>query len=84
MYGDILEKDCPFTGYIADEYCLYPLRKFIERPYDTTFSELLRDCLENWVSSCNDDVEWSNADEQVDDSIIANEYEFDKHGNRWG
>ena len=44
--------------------------------------ELLRNFM-NWIyKRLENDYEWLNSNEQVDESIISNEYEFDIKGNR--
>jgi len=46
--------------------------------------DAIRDCLRSfadWIfKQLEDEYEWANADEQVDESIIANEYEFTENG----
>jgi hypothetical protein len=44
--------------------------------------ELLRDFMRWIYKQLNDEWDYQNADEQVDDNIRANEYEFDEDGNR--
>lgn len=43
--------------------------------------ELFRDCVYSWAFAARRDMERSYSDECVDDSIEANEYEFDAGGN---
>ena len=78
----ILRQDtcCPFTGYYMDEVLLQPLRDFIKKPDSRTYEELLGDCLDEWVKACQTDCAWLNSDENVEDSIRANEYEFLENG----
>lgn len=44
--------------------------------------EASRDAM-RWIYKCLErEYEWLSSDEQVDESIVANEYEFDENGNR--
>ena len=46
-------------------------------------AELLRDYM-NWIyKRLEAEFEWLNSDEQVDETIKANEYEFTEDGHRW-
>ena len=76
------ENDCPFTGYCADEALLGPIRTFLKKPTDKDFVTLLDDCLQAWAKDCQEDCAWILEDEQVDETILANEYEFDATGKR--
>lgn len=73
---------CPFTGYCMDENLLDPIRAFLEKPTDETLEDLLDDCLQAWGKAARDDSAWIIEDEQVDETIVANEYEFDEAGDR--
>lgn len=75
--------DCPFTGYCMDESLLDPLRAFLKKPGLTTFGDMLTDCLDAWGKACRDDCAWQATDENVDESIRANEYEFTEEGERF-
>ena len=44
--------------------------------------QLARDCMDWIYSQLEKEYEWQNADEQVDENIRANEYEFDEEGGR--
>lgn len=72
--------DCPFTGYCFDENLLDDIRAYINKPDGRNYDELLSDCLHNWVSACRDDYAYQLTDESVDESILANEYEFSEDG----
>jgi len=47
---------------------------------DDEFIELAKDCMRWCYRQLEKAYEWQNADEQVDESIVANEYEFLKSG----
>ena len=77
------QPSCVFTGYSMDEDLLDPIRAFMKNPKRwKTLEDLLDDCLQAWGKSARDDCKWMNEDAQVDETIEANEYEFDEEGNR--
>lgn len=80
------EVSCPFTGVCYDENLLDPIRdfifKFTPRQAETTLKELLEDCFSSLQKAIEDEIEYQNEDEQVDESIRANEYEFYENGER--
>lgn len=71
---------CPFTGYCMDETLLDPIREFLVKPGTWCLSDLLEECLDRWVKGCRDDMKWINEDAQVDETILANDYEFTAEG----
>ena len=79
----LVENSCPFTGYCADESLLEPIRAFLKAPNNRqTFGDLLADCLTAWARDARDDCAYQISDECVDESILANEYEFTADGGR--
>lgn len=81
--GKLTGGDCPFTGYCMDEVLLDPIRAFLKQPINrVTFRELLEDCYHAWVKGCENDIEYQGSDENVAETILANEYEFDEDGGR--
>lgn len=79
----MVDTSCPMTGYCLDEDMLDPLRDYLKAPdMDLTYQELLDQCLDAWGQGCVDDVRYGNEDEQVDENIRCNEYEFDAGGVR--
>lgn len=77
-----LSGNCPFTGYCFDEVLLDKIRDFMKRPWDTDYQELMQDCIDDFCKAYADDVDYQYSDEAVEESIIANEYEFDEDGNQ--
>jgi len=81
MAPGTLDGNCPFTGYCGDEYALDVVREFMARPtYGTNVLDL-----KTWINSAMDlmwdrEFEWLHEDEQIDESIEANEYEFTENG----
>lgn len=55
----------------------YPTLDMQER-----IAELMRDFMEWIYRSLEKEYEWQMADEQIDESILANEYEFNESGSR--
>ena len=74
---------CPFTGFSGDEELLDPLRAFLLRPVKgKTWQDLADDCGHAWAKGAANDWEYSLQDEQVDETIRCNEYEFLEDGTR--
>ena len=67
---------CPFTGYYTDFSILKPIYDFIDKPDNTTFKELMGECLDNWIADCEKDYEYTYEDEYLEEEIEANDYEF--------
>jgi len=70
-YMDALEGE--LGGQSAEED-----REVSERLYD----RFLRDLLDDYAHILQEESEYRLSDESVDENIQANEYEFDKNGNR--
>ena len=80
---NLLAGDCPFTGICFDEDFLDNIRKFVKKPDSTTFKELLTDAVYNTINAGCKDWDYINSDEGIEESIIANEYEFKADGTRF-
>lgn len=76
----LLAQCCPFTGVCFDESMLEPLRAFIERPDDRTYAMLINDCVDSWLEYVVADMENQPDDNEVDDAIESNGYEFTESG----
>lgn len=74
---------CPLTGFSADHDMLQPLEDFMKRP-DLHLSglDLYDEADQNSGAAWERELEWQLEDEQVDDHIIANEYEFTADGSQ--
>ena len=78
-----LDGSCPFTGYCMDEVLLDPIREFMTRPNQSEdYEGMIEESIHRFCKSYADDVDYYYSDEQVDESIIANEYEFLEDGSR--
>lgn len=79
----VKEVSCPFTGYCSDESLIEPIRKFLKSPdANMTFEELIKECFESFIQDVASDIEYQNSDECIDETIEANDYEFDANGER--
>lgn len=77
----ILEACCVLTGYCVDDDILQPVYDFLKKPNNrTTFEDLMGDCLEAWLSSCDADFEAYFSEESMADIFAANDYEFYEDG----
>lgn len=75
--------DCPLTGYCGDMALIQPLLDFVAKPDDRDLDSLITCCLYGWAHEYEADIEAQQADEYIDDCLIANEYEFTENGQRW-
>ena len=78
--GIFIETSCVLTGYYMDDVILDPIYKFLDKPTNQNFRELLEDCFNEWIKACNQDVEWQNSDKYIIETIEANGYEFTEDG----
>jgi hypothetical protein len=54
--------------------------KFLDKPDNRDFKELLQDCFDSWIKACNDDIDHQNSDEFIIEEIEANDYQFTENG----
>lgn len=80
--GLFLETSCVLTGYCMDDDILDPIYKFLDKPSNQTFRDLLENCFDEWIKACNRDIDWQNSDEYISETISANDYEFEEDGTR--
>jgi hypothetical protein len=64
------------AGEFVDEYEL-------DEKLNEAGAEFTRAILEDYLQMLRNEYEHAHSDEQVDESIEANGYEFDEHGNRF-
>jgi len=72
--------NCPLTGYIIDNSLLDPIWKFMEKPDNTTFYNLVDACLDSWLKDCNDDYEYCTSMEYFVEDMESNGIMFDESG----
>jgi hypothetical protein len=76
----IFDNCCPLTGYYLDEEILEPIFNFLKKPDETTFYDLIYDCLQSWIYACDKDAEYQQSEEALLEMAEANDYLFDEHG----
>lgn len=77
-YKDILTKDYPLTGVFYDEAILQPIYNFLKRPYDITFFELIKKCINSFCKA--EDIEYQNSNEYISELLEISEYQFLENG----
>ncbi len=77
-----VDGSCPLTGTCTD-CCLFDaIGRFLSRPdKHTDMDDLIRECIQDFESACTKDHEWTFSDEATQESIEANDPEFDENGN---
>jgi len=76
----ILEHSCVLTGYCIDDDILEPIYKFLDKPTNINFYDLMNDCLQSWVYACNKDYEYWLSEESIKEDILNNDYDFTEDG----
>lgn len=81
-HSDCISKigHCQFTGVCWDEVLLDGIAEFMRKPYKTDFESLLYSCCEDLRIAVEAEYEYQNSDEQIDESIECNGYEFNDQG----
>lgn len=75
--------DCKLTGYCADEDAIDGFRKAFHAG-ERDLEKLMQAAFDTWLESAQSDYEYQNSDEQVGETILANEYTFTETGKREG
>lgn len=75
----IQDKQNWLTGYCMDTQLIEPFEKY-EKDSDKLLIEVFEEALNGWISACKADCEFCYSDENIDDSLILNEYEFTSDG----
>lgn len=78
-----MENCCVLTGVCYDDDLLDPMYKFLEKPSEMDFRDLLEDCIHSLQRSVQSEIEARNTDEAIAETIEANEYEFYENGERY-
>lgn len=72
---------CVLTGYYMDDIILEPIYKFLKSPDPSTnFYDLMKECLESWISGCNKDVDSTTSMEYFLENSRDNDYEYYEDG----
>lgn len=75
---------CVLTGFIRDEDILEPIYRFLEHPNrNTTFLDLMEDCLDSFFSACQKDYEYYSSMEGFESECESNDWEFLEDGRQW-
>ena len=82
-HADCISKigHCQFTGITWDESLLDGIAEFMRKPYRIDFESLLYSCCEDLRIAVERENDCQNSDESIDESILANEYEFTENGD---
>ena len=78
-----LDDDCCLTGYCLDIDILEPILKLMEHPMiykNSTAYEIIKKCLNAWLTYCRTDLEYAYTDEAITELIEGNDYKFTKEG----
>lgn len=77
----ILNTDCVLTGYYLDVDILQPIYIFLNKPSNTSFNELIEECLNKWINTCNKDYEYYFSMDNFIEMSDNNNWEYTKEGN---
>lgn len=76
-----IQSSCPFTGCGTDEDFLDIFRDFLKKPTGLNLQDLIEQAVHNTFKAACDEWEAIQTDEYTLETIEANDYEFDEHGN---
>lgn len=79
----ILRGNCPFTGYCLDENFLDPIRKFIERPTNISFKELMEKCVYEALKGIEQDYDYQNSEEFAIEEITNDDLDYLEDGSEF-
>lgn len=72
----IFQPDCLLTGWYTDDIILEPIYRFLERPEDIFFEELLLRCLDNFFKDLKEEIEYTQSEEYFSDLSDDNGWEY--------
>lgn len=77
----ILDNYCVLTGYYMDDEMMEPIYKFMGTPDpNTTFADLMDECMQAWIWACSRAWDEENSEEYFADLCDANGYMFYEDG----
>ena len=79
---NLLDGNCPFTGYCADEDFLDPIKEFMKSPKNITFRELMEECVHEGLKAIENDYEYQNSREYFEEETLSNNVEFTEEGEQ--
>lgn len=75
------DNSCTLTGYCMDDTILQPIYNFLQKPNpNTTFLNLIDECLTEFFKGCRDDREYQESQENFIETSIANDWEYLQDG----
>jgi len=77
---ELVEGDCPFTGYYLDEVFCDPLRDYTEKPTATSLDELLKKCVALCVKAIEEEMLYQTTKEYFAELSEGNDYTFEADG----
>ena len=76
--------ECPFTGCFVDNDILDPIYKFLKKPDEnTTFYNLIEECLYSWIDSYNIDYDYHTSFEYFKEECENNSIMFYSDGSEF-
>jgi hypothetical protein len=73
--------DCDsLTGVCYDNGLLEPIIKFMKKPYNITFKELLNISVKNWINEVEAEYNYTQSDDYISEVCIDNNYLFTEYG----
>lgn len=80
-----VDNSCVLTGVCYDDDILAPIYDFLKlRKFDnTTLLDLISECYSNLRNSIESEIEYNDSDDNIEEELIENDYEFTINGNRF-
>jgi len=78
-----LDGNCPFTGEHYDETLLDPIREFMSKPYEITFSDLINKCTRSLHNALHSQGEYIYSNEGLKKTAELNNDAFLEDGRRY-
>lgn len=75
-YSKVIKEPRMLTGYYADYELTDRLHKALDGKYKGTFQELLGECIEQFKTAWQKDMEYQDSDEFITEQMECNEYRF--------
>lgn len=61
---------CNYTGVFCDENLMQPFREFLLKPDSRTIEDLIREAIDNYCSTLQDDLDYRESDEFLTEELI--------------
>lgn len=80
-YSKVLyDTSCVLTGCCMDDCILRPLYDFIKEPYNITYEDLIENCINEFISAYEYDLEYCLSDDYIKEQLLLNEYMYTENG----